>query len=1170
LEFFERAQQVQPPSTPIAALQSFSKKAGIAVIAIGCTVMLGWIFDLQLLKSIFPELQSMKANTAVCFILSGLSLFLQQRRRAKLTTIKHQNIDKALIVASSSLIILISLFTLVQYSFNLDLGIDQLLLKDNSHLTSLSAPGRMPPNTATGFLLQGTALLLLSLRRPKHLRVQMLSCGAFLIAYLGLIGYIYGKPFFYTIGYTGMALHTSVAFILLSLGILFANPERGLIAVIASDRAGGIMARRLLPQAMLIPPLAGYFIISGERLQAYSPEVGISLLSVLNAIIFTVLIWQNAKTLCTADGRRYRAQLGLMKAKSDLESQVEKRTLQLQLANEQLQQQIRDSHTTEQALQKNYNLLLTVINSTPTALFVKDIHGCYMMLNAAGASIIGKSFDDIIGRDDSELFPPEIAANITQTDRQIVTAGKTQVIEEELPVQGKLRTFLSTKNAYRDGQGKISGIVSIARDITDRKQAEVANRSLAAILEATPDFVGICDLDGHAVYMNKAGRKMVGIDENEDISHRQVGEFAAASARSTFQEAIATAISEGVWSGETAFVSASGVEIPVSQVIISHSAPDGQLAYISTIARDISDRKQTEQALQLSQARFAGIVDIAGDAIISVDANQKIIMFNQGAESIFGWTAAEAIGQSLSVLLPEAVANSHSHLVTNFGASVKPARKMGNRKEIFARRRDGTEFPAEASISKLEVAGEIIFTAILRDVTASHQAEASVRLSEERYRSLAIATAQMVWTTNANGVLDQPQPDWMAYTGLSFAQMRDNWIEAVHPEDRDRTIQGWTRAVETKSLYEVEHRLRAADGSYKHFWVRAVPILAADGSVREWVGAHTDISDRVQVLAALRESATQYRSQAAQLEKAFRDLHETQAQLIQTEKISSLGQLVAGVAHEINNPINFIYGNITHASQYAKDLLELLHLYQEKYPNPAPEIALSAEEIEIDYLMEDFPKILESMKVGADRIRDLVVSLRNFSRLDESQMKRVDIHEGIESTLVILQHKLKANAVRPAIEIIKNYGNFSKVECYAGQLNQVFMNLLANAIDALEEYNSKRSPTEIYASPNTIRISTSANSDTVTIRIADNGMGINPEVIRKLFDPFFTTKPVGKGTGLGLSISYQIIVEKHRGKLHCVSAPGKGAEFILEIPISQNLSAQATENIKEKEMVSSH
>ncbi|MEG4021575.1 PAS domain S-box protein [Microcoleus sp. S13C4] len=1152
----------------MAAVQSFSKKASIAVIAIGCTVLLGWIFHLQLLKSILPGLVTMKANTAICFILGGCSLFIQQRRRVELRARKHQKNPNCLIYSCSFLIILISLLTLVQYTFNLDLGIDQLLFEESYTLTSAGIPGRMAPNTAGAFLLLGTALLLLSERRPKYLRIQILSCCAFLIAFTGLIGYLYDKALFYQIGNnTGMALHTSAAFMLLSVGILFASPERGLIAVMTSDRAGGIMARRLLPRAIIIPPLVGYFILSGERLQAYTPEVGISLLSVLNVIIFTVLIWQNAKTLCTADRKRYRAELGLRKAKLDLETQVEKRTIQLQLANEQLQEQIFDTKTTKQALQKNYNLLLAVINSTPAALFVKDIQGRYLMLNAAGASIIGKSVDDIIGRDDSELFPPEIAGNIWKTDRPIMTAGQTQAIEEDLPVKGNLRTFLSTKSAYRDGVGNISGIVTISRDITESKQAEIANRSLAAILEATPDFVGICDLEGRAVYINKAGRKMVGIDENEDISNRQFPEFTAASARSTLNQAIATAVSGGVWSGETAFVSASGLEIPVSQVIISHSAPDDKLTYISTIARDISDRFQAEKALQLSQARFAGIVEIADDAIISVDAEQKIILFNQGAERIFGWSAAEAIGQSLSLLLPEAFAASHRHLVSNFGAGVKQARKMGNRKEIFARRRDGTEFPAEASISKLEVAGEIIFTAILRDVTASRQAEEFVRLSEERYRSLAMATAQLVWTTDGQGKPIAPI-DWMAYTGQSWEEATDNWTSAIHPDDRPITAQAWMRAVEAKSLFEVEHRLRAADGSYRHFWVRGVPVLAADGSIREWVGTHTDISDRVQVLEALKQSEGQYRSQAAELEKAVQELHQTQTQLIQTEKISSLGQLVAGVAHEINNPINFIYGNITHASQYATDLLGLLHLYQEKYPNPVPEIVEAAEDIEVDYLMEDFTKILESMKVGADRIRDLVVSLRNFSRLDESQMKRVDIHEGIESTLLILQHRIKANVLRPAIEIIKEYGNFPKVECYVGQLNQVFMNLLGNAIDALEEYNSTHASKEIYSRHNRIRISTSANSDTVTIRIADNGVGINQEVIHKLFDPFFTTKPVGKGTGLGLSISYQIIVEKHRGKLQCISTPGEGAEFVIEIPICQEVSALAAENTKE--MVSIH
>ncbi|MEG4329386.1 PAS domain-containing sensor histidine kinase, partial [Microcoleus sp. herbarium5] len=332
MEVFERAQQLQTPSTRMAAVQSFSKKASIAVMAIGCTVILGWIFDLQFLKSILPGLVTMKANTAVCFILGGFSLFIQQIRRTKFTARKYQKNHKYLIWGCSFLIILISLLTLVQYSFSLDLGIDQLLFKESYTLTITGTPGRMAPNTAGAFLLLGTALLLLSERRPKYLRIQILSCSAFLIAFTGLIGYFYDKALFYRIGdNTGMALHTSAGFMLLSFGILFASPERGLIAVMTSDRAGGIMARRLLPRAIIIPPLVGYFILLGERLQAYTPEVGISLLSVLNVIIFTVLIWQNAKNLCTADRKRYRAELALRKAKSDLETQVEKRTLQLQI-----------------------------------------------------------------------------------------------------------------------------------------------------------------------------------------------------------------------------------------------------------------------------------------------------------------------------------------------------------------------------------------------------------------------------------------------------------------------------------------------------------------------------------------------------------------------------------------------------------------------------------------------------------------------------------------------------------------------------------------------------------------------------------------------------------------------------------------------------------------------
>ncbi|MGB3204602.1 MAG: ATP-binding protein [Crinalium sp.] len=313
---------------------------------------------------------------------------------------------------------------------------------------------------------------------------------------------------------------------------------------------------------------------------------------------------------------------------------------------------------------------------------------------------------------------------------------------------------------------------------------------------------------------------------------------------------------------------------------------------------------------------------------------------------------------------------------------------------------------------------------------------------------------------------------------------------------------------------------------------------------------------------ALQESEAYSREQANQLEKALQELQRTQTQLIQNEKMSSLGQLVAGVAHEINNPINFIYGNLNHARENTQDLLNLVALYQQYYPSPAGEIKEEIEDIDLEFMSEDLPKLLSSMQVGADRIREIVQSLRNFSRLDESAIKAVDIHEGIDSTLLILRHRLKSNDEIRNVEIIKDYGKLPLVECYAGQLNQVFMNIIANAIDALEAGVSKTMGDDSqgqHPTP-TIKISTEVSERTsenntstswITIRIADNGTGISEELQLRIFDPFFTTKPVGKGTGIGLALSYQIVVEKHHGMLSCNSAPQQGTEFVIEIPVSQ-------------------
>ncbi len=294
------------------------------------------------------------------------------------------------------------------------------------------------------------------------------------------------------------------------------------------------------------------------------------------------------------------------------------------------------------------------------------------------------------------------------------------------------------------------------------------------------------------------------------------------------------------------------------------------------------------------------------------------------------------------------------------------------------------------------------------------------------------------------------------------------------------------------------------------------------------------------------------------LEQCLNQLKTIQTQLVNSEKMSALGQMLAGIAHEINNPVNFIYGNLAYVQEYIDDILKIVELYQQYYPDGNPAIQQESEAVELDFILEDLPKMLESMQVGAERIREIVLSLRSFARQDGSKMKAINIHEGIDSTLMILQNRLKLKSGHPAIHVIKEYSpSLPLVECYGGQMNQVFMNILANAIDAIEEDDQHKSFEELQVKSSQIWIQTDiVNDHNVSIKITDNAGGISEDVLEHLFEPFFTTKPVGKGTGIGLSISQHIVVEKHQGSLRCTSTPGEGTEFIIEIPITQEMPTQ--------------
>ena len=380
------------------------------------------------------------------------------------------------------------------------------------------------------------------------------------------------------------------------------------------------------------------------------------------------------------------------------------------------------------------------------------------------------------------------------------------------------------------------------------------------------------------------------------------------------------------------------------------------------------------------------------------------------------------------------------------------------------------------------------------------------------------------------------------------------WANAVITALRDKNgnLRGFAKVVRdiTERKLAQEALQQAHDQLEKRVEKRTTKLLETNKRLRQ------EIKERKYAEKELKRREAQLEKQTDQLQQTLQKLQQTQVQLIQSEKMSSLGQLVAGIAHEINNPVTFIHGNLSYAEQYVHGILDLVNLYQHYYPQPPEEIQIKSDGIEFDFITSDLPKLLTSMQVGADRIYQIVRSLRNFSHLDRAGKKPVNIHEGIDNTLLILQNRLKHKGNRPSIEVIKEYGNIPLVECYAGELNQVFMNIISNGIDAVEDAiaqgeEERGNQEEKKLSPK-IQIRTKVIKDNwIGIYIADNGMGMSETVKQRLFDPFFTTKPVGKGTGLGLSISYQIVVEKHGGHLKCFSSPNRGTEFIIEIPLKQ-------------------
>ncbi|MDC0835122.1 PAS domain S-box protein [Geitlerinema sp. CS-897] len=839
--------------------------------------------------------------------------------------------------------------------------------------------------------------------------------------------------------------------------------------------------------------------------------------------------------------------------------------------------------------------------STLDLICIISFDGYFKRLNPTWEKTLGYSLSELQSIPYIHFVHPD-DRDRTRIEAERVAQGRDVVWFENrcLTKDGDCRWLAWTTTSFPDDKT----FYAIARDITERKLEELERERLAVIVDTTTDYIGTADLNGNVLYLNRGGRQLMGLTAEEEIEHYHVRQFhPPEAAERLLSEAIPTALERGIWQGETTVIGSDGTEIPVSQVVIAHGVADSSQCYLSSIMRDMSAEKASEKRLRQQEQFLRTIYDNVGSLVFVLDLGEdgqfRYVGWNAMTERNSGIESAKASGKTPLEVFGEDVGSQMNQHYLDCVARGAPV----TYEECIPL--DGGEVWFQTTLTPLfdgrGTIERIIGTA--SDITDRKNAELALQASETKYRILAQQeqivnqlARQIRLSLDLDAILETTVREVRSLLGVDrcyflwYHEDVENafgepFFELV-AEDKNvllpsriacyprHTVEPLAAIVTQRQPFRIDDVARLDDGEIKtlleEFGYRSLlllPVQTERGDLgvlacsyetdsQPWDEVAIELLEAVCDRLAIaiqqgclyqqsREAERQATAKSRELEQTLRQLQTAQAQLVQAEKMSSLGQLVAGVAHEINNPISFVFGNLVHAREYLNDLLALIELFRQTYDS-TPAIEAELEAIEFDYLVDDLPKLFESMQAGAVRIREIVRSLRTFARLDESEEKDIDVRESFDSTLTILASRLRETPTHSAVEVVKRYGDLPHVYCFAGQLNQVLMNLFVNAIDALES----RRTTEGGA---TITIATEVvEGDRVRLSVSDNGVGMTPEICDRIFDPFFTTKPVGKGTGLGLSISYQIVVDRHGGALTCQSRRGEGTTFVVEIPVSKS------------------
>ncbi|MDJ0556536.1 MAG: PAS domain S-box protein [Microcoleaceae cyanobacterium MO_207.B10] len=860
----------------------------------------------------------------------------------------------------------------------------------------------------------------------------------------------------------------------------------------------------------------------------------------------------------------------------------------------------------EVALQEREERQRLLIESVQDyAIFMLDPDGYVISWNAGAERIYKYREEQIIGQYISVFYTQKDINNQLPSQELEIAINQGKSIIEKLCLRQDKSLFWGnvTTTALYDENEELQGFSKITRDLSETKQAVAIQTGLIASLqdsekkfrnlyESTTDAVMLLDQHGF-VDCNPATLKLFGCTQKAEFCGKQLWDFSPETQSGgedsviLAQNYLQIALQKGICHFNWRYQRLDDSEF-LAEVLLSSVKFNGRLGWqvvvyditsrvlaaaalqqtneelekrvekrtqelqeaVERLETEIAERQQTEAKLRLSEEKFSKAFRCSPDPIsITTFDEQRFIEVNDSFLKIMGYSQEEVINATADDLKIWV----HPEERAEFRQILQQQGMVQNHEYKF-RVKSGAIKVWLLSAEIIYIGDEVCLLAVITDITERKFAEEVLWESQRilstlmsnlpgmAYRFRNDLHRSLEFVSDGCYLLTGYQPEDFSGEGKIYLS------QLIHPEDKQRLSNAVQFAVQENKHYQVVYRITTKAGKIKWVWEQGIGVFSESGELEALEGFITDITESKNAEVALKQSQAELRQQKQELETALQEIKKANTTLTNTEKMSSLGQLIAGVAHEINNPVSSVYGNIVHLNNYAKDMLNLLSLYQQYCSNPPDEIKDEIEDIDLDFMMEDLPKVICAMQMGAERIREIVRSLRNFSRKDDVKKTLMNIHDGIDGTLVILQNRLKGRGKNPQITIQKEYGELPLVECFVGMMNQVFMNLIGNAIDALEEGMMS----DNWGGKNpSIRIKTTAAPEQVKIRIVDNGLGMNEEVKERLFERFFTTKPVGKGTGLGLSISYQIVVEKHGGNLSCISEYGEGTEFAIEIPIEQ-------------------